>query len=58
VPSSLPGEARDLIIDVHNSHLKHRGGFETSAILHSHDKLEAVRETFQGQNQALLGRLK
>lgn len=44
-PSGLPGKARGLIVDVHNVHLERCGGFEPSAISHSRDEMETVRET-------------
>lgn len=43
----LPGKEWDLIIDVHNSHLKCCGSFEVPAVSYSHKEVEAARGKFQ-----------
>lgn len=45
--SGLPGKAWDLIVDVHNGHLEHCGGFEIPAVSYSHKEVEAARGKFQ-----------
>lgn len=47
--SGLPGKARDLIVDVHNSHLECCGGFKIPAVSYSHKEVEAARGKFQGR---------
>lgn len=42
MPRGLPGEARDLIIDVHDIHLQLRGCSESLTISHFHDEMITV----------------
>lgn len=43
----LPGKEWDLIIDVHNSHLKCCGSFKVPTVSYSHKEVEAARGKFQ-----------
>lgn len=44
MPRGLPGEAWDLIIDVHNIHVQLRGCSESLTISHFHDEMITVRK--------------
>lgn len=55
MPRGLPGEAWDLIIDVHDVHVQLRGGSESLTVSHFHNEMITARkQPSQGGSQALL----